>query len=274
MPKKERNDRKIGKRTGEPVKSVMQILEFGREFKQEAVSIVQDTIEGSKEDRPAGYSYGYTVKDAIADKADRIAYLLGRTALWAIIISAVLMLLLAITGAFLEPYNNQVGALLIQMAIAILLIGIGLPVFLLWFVGVPLGAIIGMQMVYRWGFLASVPFSLSILGMTWPMVAGFIQDVLRDSFGLYSVEIWTFQQPSWPVFSLGLALSVVLMVIMGVVKKVSLRPRAVQIAQESEEDEPVVLMPTLRQEQTTGAQQVLENGTSGQTPTEPPSRQE
>ncbi|MCL1847735.1 MAG: hypothetical protein FWF91_07225 [Coriobacteriia bacterium] len=210
-PKKIRNNRKVGKRTGELVQPMLALLKMTYAERRRA--------KAAQYADPNEHTYGYTVNDAVADKADRIMFIVGRCLVWwfkiacAVAIAVCLLALLLLLLPFVDVATSDH---VLEIGTGILIACVAVPFCALWFICIPVGAIIGMQMVSRWGFLASVPFSVWVVGLSWPMVA----DAL---FNIAGWKLWTFPQVNMVVYLIGLAICVFLMVLIGYLSGASFR---------------------------------------------------
>jgi MFS family permease len=177
------------------------------------------------------YSSGYTVKDSTAYKADMVATVFGRIMILVVYIGIFLMAVSIILGFAFGNWagspSTDFGEQMADLFIAALLGFIGGPVVLSWFVVVPIGAIIGMQMVSRWGFLASIPFIFWIVGGTWTPVINVYNDMFHWNIPTFS--FFFFENPT--IYGIGFAIALGLMILVGVLSGVSFAPRDVQIEQ-------------------------------------------
>jgi hypothetical protein len=91
---------------------------------------------------------------------------------------------------------------------------------------VPISAIVGMQMISHWGFLASVPFSILVVGGSWPILAELLNEGMDMNLPIFPMNR--------AVYAIGCMVSIILVTLVGTMSGVSMESREVQMRRRKE----------------------------------------
>ena len=136
------------------------------------------------------YKRGFWSSDQAVARADAITHMIGMVCIGFVVTGGIVMLAASFLGLVFGDWTgsgNEFGAAMSKVAIFAMVSLIGGTTAFLWFFGLTCGAIAGGQMISRFGWVVTVPWSLwvvwgvVIIGPLNKATAGFVGDQLQLS---------------------------------------------------------------------------------------------